>query len=182
MKSTRKLTCISAAILLVSLVAGCSQVDEKQKKIGPEVGKWHAEIRIGDVSGSMSDEDQFLLSLLAGDIMFEIDAEFCEDGTFIYVMNTDKLQKAISDSVSTVLGYFMSFDISLFTDRLVEATLCDGLQDSKHDYNGTYTTSESGLISAKDGAVLNFMIKGNTLVELDSEGNEILEFTKISES
>lgn len=182
MKSKRKLACILAVILIVTLFAGCSQADEQQKEIGPEVGKWHTEIRISDVSGSMSDEDRLLLSMLAGDIMFEIDAEFCEDGTFTYVMNTDQLQKAISDSVSTVLGYFISFDISLFTDRLVEATLRDEIQGSKHDYNGTYTTSESGLITAKDGAVLNFKIKGSALIELDSDGNEILTFTKVSGS
>lgn len=133
----------------------------KTKGIGPEVGVWHAEIKLSDISGSMSDEDKALMSMLAGNIMFEIDSEFCKDGTFTYVMNIDKLQEAISNSVSTVLGFFMKYDISLFTDRLVEAALQDALQSSKQNYSGKYTRSESNLITASDGDILYFKVTGN---------------------
>lgn len=114
--------------------------------------------------------------------MFEVDIEFCADGTFTYNMNTDHLEEAISESLSTVIGYFISYDISLFTNRLVEAALRESFQNVKHDYIGTYTVSESGIITAKDEIVLNFKVTASTLIELDDEGNEILKFTRASES
>lgn len=177
----RKVLVLMLVFLLILVVfSGCNQVTEKQREAGPEIGKWHAEIKISDVSGAMSDEDRLLLSMLAGDIMFEIDAEFCEDGTFTYVMNTDQLQEAISTTVSTVLGYFMKYDISLFTDRLVEAALQDALQSSKQNYSGNYTRSESNLITATDGDKLYFKISGNTLIQIDNNGNDVLKFVKVS--
>ena len=177
----RKILIFTLVLLLaLAVFSGCNQSTEKQLKVGPEVGKWHAEIKISDVNSSMSDEDRLLLSMIAGDIMFEIDAEFCEDGTFTYVMNTDQLQEAISNSVSTVLGFFMKYDITLFTDRLVEAALQDALKSSKKDYSGNYTKSESNLIIATDGDNLYFRAGSNTLVQIDDNGNDVLKFTKVS--
>ena len=166
--------------IILAICSGCNQNVEPEQKIGPEVGLWHAELELSDLSDSMSDEDRLLLTVVAGNIMFEVDAEFCEDGTFSYVMNTDKLEDAVSDTVSTVFGFFFDFDISLFVERLVEAALQDTVLGTKQDYTGTYTKSESNLITATDEANLYFKIKGNRLIQIDSEGNEILRFSRVS--
>ncbi|MBQ7670067.1 MAG: hypothetical protein IJS45_05035 [Clostridia bacterium] len=180
MMRLKKLGVLMLAVLFAAaLFSGCDLFKE-EKVIGPEVGAWHAEIKLNDVSGSMSDEDKALMSMLAGNIMFEIDAEFCEDGTFTYVMNTDKLKESLSSSLSTVLGFFMNYDISLFTDRLIEAALQDALQSSKYNYAGTYESFEDNLIMASDGDMLYFKVNGKTLIQLDDSGNEVVRFTKVS--
>lgn len=181
MRTIKIMAGVLAVVMVAALFVGCNQTAEQQKKIGPEVGQWHAEIRISDYSDSMAEEDRFLLAMLAGDIMLEVEAEFYENGAFTYVMNTDKLQKAISDSLSTVIGYFIGFDVSLFTERLVEAAILDTFQGTKREYDGVYSTSESGIITAQDEGVLNFRMKGNSLIQLDSEGNDSLRFTRVSQ-
>ena len=181
MKLRRAILLILVFSFILSCLCACNRSLTRQREIRPEVGKWHAVIKIHDLSGSMSEEDKLLLSMLAGDTMFEIDVEFCEDGTFTYIMNTDQLEEAISNSVSTLIGFFVKYDFSLFIDRLVKAALQDGLQSSKHNYHGTYTVSESGLISATDDVTLLFKMVGNSLVEIDSEGNEVLRFSQSSE-
>ena len=162
------------------MLVSCNQGEQHKKEVGPEVGKWHAEIKLSDISDSMSDEDKTIMAMLAGNIMFEIDAEFGEDNSFTYVMNTDQLQKSVSDSVSTLIGFFFDFDVSLFTDRIVEAALQDALHSSKQDYAGTYTRSESNLITATDGETLYFKVNGTSLTQIDEEGNTIIRFSKVS--
>ncbi|MBR3642037.1 MAG: hypothetical protein IKN57_00880 [Parasporobacterium sp.] len=166
---------IAAAVLF----AGCG-TQEKKKEPGPETGKWHAEIKISDAAGSMSEEDRLLLSMLAGNIMFEAEAEFSEGGMFSYNMNTDKLKEAISESASTILGFFLSVDLSLFTDRLIESILQEELKSTQKNISGTYTKSENGMITANAGETLYFKINGNILSQLDANGREIMSFTKIS--
>lgn len=160
--------------VVIGLFAGCGH-----KKAEPEVGMWHAEIQLSDISGSMSDEDKAFMAMMAGSTMFEIDAQFSEDGTFTYVMNTDKLQEAVSNTVSTIFGFFIKFDISLFIDRIVDAALQDALKSSQQNYAGTYTKSDSGLITATDGQTLYFKVNGSSLVQIDEDGNEVLRFTKV---
>ena len=169
---------ILVAILSLSVLFGCGQ--SGSAKIGLEVGKWHAELKVSDLRDSMSDDDRLVMSMLAGNIMLEVDAEFCEDGTFTYEMNTDKLEEAVSDTISTVFGFFFDFDISLFTDRLLETAMQNALQGSKQDYWGTYTKDENDLITAVDGESLYFKASSSRLVQLDAAGNEVLTFKKVS--
>ena len=178
-KSTRSI--LSALILVCALTfAGCNQVGLFQKEIGPEVGKWHAEIPLSDVSDPMSEEDEALMSMLIGNVAFEIDAEFGEDNTFTYVMNMDKLREALSDSVSAFAGILVEFDVSSFTDRLVESIVQDALDSNKHEYAGTYTRSESNFITATDGDTLYFQVNDTSLVQIDEDGNTIAKFSKVS--
>lgn len=172
------LVCLAIAVL----VSGCSgsEQGETEKVIGPEVGSWHAELKLSDIdTDGMNDEDKLLFSMLAGNIMFEMDAEFLEDGTFSYVINTDKLEDGLSQSVSTIAGYFLDFDISLFTDRLIEAALSEVTQNLKDDYIGTYTV-EGDIITAEDEGTLYFKVSANRLIQLDEEGNEFVRFEKVT--
>lgn len=177
----KKITGIIALVLAVAMLfTGCAAQGGGKPAPGPEVGVWHAEIKLSDLSGSMSDEDKMLMSMLAGNIMFEVDAEFTEDGSFTYIMNTDKLEEAISGSVSTILGFFMSFDVSMFVERLVEAAMKDAMASSKQEYYGTYTKADDGLITATDGENLYFKVSASTLLQVDQNGEKVLRFKKVS--
>lgn len=176
MKRIRIISFVLLAVLLATTLTGCGE----EKTIGPEVGKWHGELSISDLSGSLSDEDRLLLNMIAGDVFYEIDVEFFEDGTFTYNMNTDKLKESVSDSVSTLISFFISIDVSLFTDRLVEAAIKDVLGGTKQFYSGKYTKSETGIITATDEINILFELDSNLLTQIDSSGNAQLSFTKVS--
>ncbi len=178
MKRIIKITAVILILaVMATLMAGC-EADEK--KPGPEVGKWHAEVKIKDLGSSMSDEDKAILAMLAGNIMFEVDVEFAENGTFSYFMNTDKLESAVSNSFTTILGFMLNFDISLFVDRIVEAVLQDMIKTSNYAFSGEYATSESELITATDSSGFNiyFKVYGGSLVQVNDNGDKILTFTK----
>lgn len=63
MKINKIIILLLVCPLIFVVLSGCNQ--KEQKKIGPEVGKWHAEIKISDLIDSMSNEDKLLLSMLA---------------------------------------------------------------------------------------------------------------------
>ena len=171
----KKISCCVISILLLSvfLLSGC-------KNKGPELGKWHAEMKLSNISdSSLSIEDRTLLALLGGKTVFEIDVEFFEDGSFAYEMNTDKLEDAVSNSISTVLEMFIGFDLSLFVDRLVEAAMQDVMEGSKRNYYGKYKVGDDDLIIATDGDELYFRVAYGRLIQLDSDGEEIVKFTKV---
>lgn len=175
------MTCITLSIVCFSLTAcGASQ---EAKETPAELGKWHANYKLSDMdSSSMNDEDKALFSMLAGNTVMEIDVEFCEDGSFTYDINTDKIEKAVSKSVSTFTSWIFDYDISVFTDRLVEAALQDVLSGSKNNYLGDYTKSKDGIITAIDGDKLLFKIKANRLIQIDDNGDEVITFTKADNS
>ena len=108
---------VAAMLFIVVSLSGCSinfgnnEETTQKKQPGPEVGKWYGYVNISDLN--LSAEDQTIISLLAGNVAYEMSVEFCEDNTYSYVMNMDKFREEIQKSASTVLGYFISFDIVL---------------------------------------------------------------------
>lgn len=196
-----KIISVSMALIILFGVAlsGCggsdtgsnqasgSSATEKQKESGSEVGKWYAEYKVGDINESeMAEEDRMLLSMLAGNIMFEMNAEFCDDGTFTYTVNIDEVKKSISDSVSKITSFFIDIDLSMFTDRLIEAVFDDVLESTQSEYVGEYTTSGDGLIIAKDEgllkgsepSVLYFKVISKKLVQVDEHGEQVFVFRR----
>lgn len=164
-------------------VCACSNSGGTKKEIPAEIGIWHADYKLSDMDSSgMTDEDKALFSMLAGNTVMSIDVEFCEDGSFAYDINTDEIEKAVSKSVSTFTSFFFKYDISVFTDRLVEAALQDVLNGSKNNYIGDYSKSEDGIITAIDEDVLLFKIKANRLIQIDKNGDEIISFSKITKN
>lgn len=197
MKRVKIISIIMALVLLCSVaLSGCGNTDTgtnqtselsvtEEKIPGPEVGKWHAEYKISDIDeNNMSEEDRLLLSMLAGNLMFEMNAEFCDDGSFTYTINTDEVKKAVSDSVSQIASYFIDIDLSMFTDRLIEAAFEDVMETTQSEYVGQYTTSDDGIIIANDEgllkgsepSVLYFKIISKRLVQIDEEGNQVFVF------
>lgn len=199
MKRVKNISIIIVLTLLCGMVlSGCGEADTgtnqgsassatEKKTPGPEVGKWHAEYKISDIDeNEMAEEDRMLLSMLAGNLMFEMDAEFCEDGTFTYTINTDEVKEAVSDSVSQIASYFIDIDLSMFTDRLIEAAFEDVIETTQSEYVGEYTTSDDGLITANDEgllkgsepSVLYFKMISKRLVQVDAAGNQVFVFKK----
>lgn len=179
----KKLSVVVFALFITifcSFLTGCGET-KPEKEIGPEVGAWHVEYKVSDIDDSqMATEDKLLLSMLAGNIMFEVDAEFCEDGTFTYTLNTDEVEEAVSNAVSSIASYFIDIDISIFTDRLVEAAFQDILSGEKTDYAGTYTKTDDGFITATDEYNLYFKVTANKLIQVDEQGNEVIALKKVS--
>lgn len=168
--------------LFCSFFTGCGDA-EPEKKIGPEVGTWHADYKLSDMDSSgMAEEDKALFSMLAGNTVIGIDVEFCEDGSFTYDINTDEIENAVSKSISTFSSWFFDYDISIFTDRLVEAALQDVMSGSKNNYLGDYSKSDDEIITAIDGDKLLFKIKANRLIQIDDNGDEVITFTKADNS
>lgn len=182
MKKTSCIIFIVFSLVLCMCTTACGN-SEKAKEKPAEIGKWHADYKLSDMDSSgMADEDKALFSMLAGNTVMGIDVEFCEDGSFTYDINTDEIEKAVSKSVSTFTSFFFKYDISVFTDRLVEAALQDVLNGSKNNYLGDYSKSEDGIITAIDGDVLLFKIKANRLIQIDENGAEVITFMKADNS
>ena len=146
----------SVVVFLLSLFIICFLFSacggsETVKETPAEIGKWHADYKLSDMDSSeMEEEDKALFSMLAGNTVMGIDVEFCEDSSFTYEINTEEIEKAVSKSISTFTSWIFDFDISLFTDRLVEAALQDVMSGSKNKYLGDYTKSSDGIITAID--------------------------------
>lgn len=181
----KKTTCIFFLVLSIVIcmcTTACGNSEEVKEKPA-EIGKWHADYKLSDMDSSgMADEDKALFSMLAGNTVMGIDVEFCEDGSFTYDINTDEIEKAVSKSVSTFTSWFFDYDVSIFTDRLVEAALQDVMSSSKNNYLGDYTKSDDGIITAVDGDKLIFKIKANRLIQIDDNGDEVITFTKADNS
>lgn len=191
MKKVRTVSIIMVLIALcVLFLPGCGDADTgvnqgAEKKPRPEVGKWHTEYKVNDIDDDeMAEEDRLLLSMIAGNVMFEMNVEFCEDGTFTYTINTDEVKEEIADSVSKITSFFIDIDLSMFTDRLVEAVFDDVLETGQSEYVGEYTVADDGLITAKDEglikgsepAVIYFKMISKRLVQVDEEGNQVFAF------
>lgn len=172
MNKWRKGNIVALAVLVGLLsLCGCG-------KKAPEVGKWHADITVSSLSADSEDyEEGLLLSMLTGDLLFEVDAEFCNDGTFTYVINTQPLLDGLSDSVGSILGMLGGGDMSLFVERLFAYACGNALSGTKFDYAGTYTV-EDDLVTAYDEESLYFTVDGDTLIQYDADGYEILRLER----
>lgn len=176
------LSIVITVVAICMLITACGS-SETTKDIPEEIGNWHADYKLSDMDSSdMSDEDKALFSMLAGNTVMGIDVEFCEDGSFTYDINTEEVEAAASKSISTITSWFFDYDISIFTDRLVEAALQDVLSGSKFNYLGDYSKSDDGIITAIDGDKLLFKIKANRLIQIDDNGDEVITFTKTDNS
>ena len=175
----KRFLCIALSLIFVSvLLGGCLMPKEENS----EIGNWHGEIKLSDLTDSMAEEYQFLLTLIAGSVAFDVDVSFYEDGTFEYSMNTDDIKDSISSSVSTVAGWFIDQDISSFTNRVVDAVVEEFLLGSDTHCSGTYTVV-GDIITANgdDHTVLQFELKDNYLYQLDENGESILRFSKVND-
>ena len=160
------------------MLGGCF----KEDKVSPEIGKWHGEVKLSELTDSMESEYQFLLTLIAGSTAFEVDVEFYDDGTFAYSMNADKMKETISSSVSTVASWFIDQDISTFTNRIIDAAVQELLLGSDTECYGTYTVDDKDITAnGDDGTVLYFEIKGSSLYLVDEYGSTIMRFSKVNE-
>ena len=180
----KRTICFFSVILLVlttCLFSSCTNnKTEEKKETAYELGEWIAKYKISDMdTSSMSEEERMLLSLLAGNTAFEVNVEFCEDGTFTYEVSTDEVEEALSDSVSKIASFFINFDLSVFTDRLIDLAFEDTLSSEKTEYYGTYK-SKDGIITATDddGEILLFKVTANRLTEIDNNKKNILSFKR----
>lgn len=178
----RKLALILAMILVSSIVftaCGSSETKKEEETIPVEIGKWHADFSVSDIDeNSMAAEDRAVLAALAGDVVFEIDLEFCKDGTFSYILNTNKLEQEFSKTISTISSLFFDIDVSLFTDRIVKVAVKDVMKTAKSEYLGEYEKSENGIITAMDEEKLLFKVIANQVIQVDENGEKILSFKK----
>lgn len=163
-----------AAFIIVVTASGCSL-----KRRGPEVGKWHAEVNVSDLN--LSAEDRTIVSLLAGNIAYEVDVEFFEDGTYSYVMNMDKFREEIQKSTSTIVGLFFGFNIDVFIDRLVGLFL-DSCGATERNNYGSYTVDENDVITAVGSDTQYFKVMGGALQQLDENGQVVLTFSKAEDA
>ena len=106
-----------------------------------------------------------------------MDVEFCEDDTYSYVMNMDKFREEIQKSASTILGYFISFNLDLCVDRIVDLALDSYGATARSSY-GSYTVDEDGLITAVGSDTQYFRFTSGTLHQLNEDGQVILTFSK----
>ncbi|MCD8028137.1 MAG: hypothetical protein LUF02_05660 [Erysipelotrichaceae bacterium] len=74
-------------------------------------------------SSGMADEDKALFSMLAGNTVMGIDVEFFEDGAFTYDIDTEEVEKAFSESISTFTSWIFDYDISIFTESLAQPAM-----------------------------------------------------------
>lgn len=181
MKLKKLILFVLAAVLLVT--AGCSSVPggaPQKPAPGPEVGLWHAEYTINKLDeSSMSEEDLLILSLIAGNVIFDVYVEFYDNGDFKYTLDTKQMEESISGALNTIIGWFIDFNLKTFVNNLVQVAYQD-MADAGKQYNiGTYTV-HNGTIEAttQNGEKLYFRIFHDDLTELDSNGNDFLLFER----
>ncbi|MBQ6118073.1 MAG: hypothetical protein IJK98_02465 [Clostridia bacterium] len=170
----QKLTAAAALLLVVCTVvtaASCGLL----AKPGPEVGCWRAEINVKELD--LSEEDQFLLSLLVGKTACEIDVCFAENGTFSYVMAMDPFKDGLRQSASAIIGLLVGVNLDVFVDRIMGMAL-DAADVGDSKCAGAYTVDANGLITAMGSETMYFTVNGGMLCQLDENGDPVLLFTK----
>ena len=169
--------CICAVLVLVLLI--CPLLSACGGEYGgPHVGSWHAKFKIGDLDlGSLSTSDNTILKMIGENVIFDINVDFSDDGTFLYKIDTDSLEKAVSGAANTVLGLFSDFDASALVNTLISLAATKLFNSDKSSYFGTYTV-DGDRITAVDGSSLYFTIGDNKLTQTDRDGNVIAEFSR----
>ena len=207
MTKNRIITAVLAVLVLCSALAfsGCGTVinsisdlfgngnqsgqsGEEEIETIPEAGSWHAAVKLSSIK-SVPFWQRALLSIVAGNIAFEVDLEIEQTdialypaGTFSYETNTDSLKKKVAESAGTVAGFFLkNVDLTEIIDRAVEGVLPENIMGSA-DRNcyGVFTKEPGGMINAVNtkGDPLFFKSFGKKLVQLDEEGNSVLTFER----
>ena len=164
---------IVAVLLVCCILSSCGKVNT-----GPEVGEWHARLKMSDIDiGSLSDDEKALISLVTGETALEIDAQFSEDGTFLYQMNSDKLEQSISEKTNTIISLFTDVDLSYLVNNIVSLISKQVFTSDKRTYYGKYS-SEKGKITAVDEDTLYFITENDQLIQLDRDGNVFARFDR----
>ena len=147
----------------------------------PELGKWHAEVLFSSLGDVIPFVPRLLIAIACGNTAFEVDVYIKNDGTFSYETNTEALKSGASGTISTIIGFFMKeHDLSQYIDNAIEAILPEIVMGKNRDCYGTFEKEESGMLLVKttDGQTLYFRAFGETLVQLDEEGNPVLTFKR----
>ena len=160
---------------------GSGSEDEEETETLPEAGSWHAEVKLSSIK-SIPFWQRALLSIVAGNVAFEVDLELTDHGTFSYETNTDALKEKIADSAGTVAGFFVkNIDLSEIIDRCVEAVLPENILGSAdRECYGVFIKGEDGMLTAVNtkGETLYFKLFGKKLVQLDKDGETVLTFER----
>lgn len=169
--------CLAFLILSTLTFSSCSS--STGRSTGPEVGVWKAEYHLKDLNtGSLSDEERMILTLLGGNVLFSVEMEFAKNGDFSYRMNTDDLEQALSNSINKIAGWFIKFDISVFTERLLRIALDEVMEDYQKTYIGSYTASGTDLTADCEGNTFSFSYHAGTIVQYDGSGKQYLLFNR----
>jgi hypothetical protein len=173
----KKLTQAIAILLVCALLGGCAGFAQSKTvpAPGPEVGRWHAEIRISDLN--LSDEDRVIMTLLAGNVAYETDLVFYDDGTFSWEMNMEQFRSGVREAAGTLVSLLLGFDLDLFIDRIVVLALESAGAGDQSDW-GSYTVDGSGLIVAAGNETRYFSYAYGKLRQLNGAGDVILVFSR----
>lgn len=152
----------------------------------PESGNWHAEVLFSSqtVREMLPWYARIPLAIFLGNTAFEVDVEI-SNGNLTYETNTDTLKKSASGTVSTILGFFLKdMDFSMFIDRIAEAVLPETVMGKDRDCYGIYDSEfrdekDRIVVTTTKGETLYFRAYGNTLVQTDIDGVEVLSFKKV---
>ena len=95
-------------------------------------------------------------------------------------MNTDQMREAITQSLGTIIGFFIGFDLSLFVDRLIEAAFREVMKDYQDQVSGTYTVNGNDIAAVGDGQTLYFRYAKDYVVQVEEDGTEFIKFSRVN--
>ncbi len=165
----KRVVAILFVFILLFISSGCS-------KTGLEVGKWHGVVDLDSLD--LSDDDRLIITLLAGSVAYEIDAEFRDDNTYSYVMNMEQFRDGIKQSASTIIGVFLGFDLDVFVDRIFDLVF-DEMDMTEYSSYGTYSVDDNGIITAVGSEALYFRVSSGVLEQLGDSGQVIMSFDRV---
>lgn len=154
----------------------------------PESGNWHAEVLFSSktVREMLPWYARIPLAIFLGNTAFEVDVEI-SNGNLVYETNTNALKENASGTVSTIIAFFVKdMDFSMFIDRIAEAVLPETVMGKERDCYGIYDSEARDekdriVVTTTKGETLYFRAYGNTLVQTDVDGIEVLSFKKVKE-
>jgi hypothetical protein len=177
---------LSAVASLCGCVAeapGQSGTEQAVSNAIPEAGIWKATVKLSDLRDQIPFWARLLISIVAGNTAFEVELNISDDGTFSYLTNTETIEKTVTDSANTILGYFLKdLDLSYFIRNAVESILPESVFGADRDCFGDYERGEDGVITCTttQDKTIKFKYFGKYLVQFDSDDEQIqlLKFTR----
>ncbi len=168
----KRAICLALCLVLMLAMTAC---DSKGV-----VGKWHAEATLDDLEKFGIPDEFRAVTFLTGDKLFDIYAQFNEDGTFTYDLDTTELERNLSQNVGTLFNLLAGLGAAELVKGLIAHGFGFAADTMKLSYAGVYSIDKNGIITATDGETFYFTLSSDILHETDQSGHEHFVFTRVT--
>ena len=125
--------------------------------------------------------EKLVANALSDSFRISFNVQFVDDGTFSYNIDRESVRGVILNAISWLGDAFIGVDPSSFIEKLMDKLLLSIMHDKLNDHEfGTYNVSDSVISAATEsGKSLSFRLIGGKLVQLSSDGSDLMVFSKV---